>query len=393
MTHFARPAALASALNSEEWEIFLWTPKRFHALFENAAVTLGDLRTLDPASFLKALATGAVAYSREILLDYVRDDLSIFKQIQPDLVIGDYRLSLCISAPASGLPFASIFNAHWSPFHRQPAVVPELPATRWISPGLLNPLYAALRPAFYALHAKPVNDVRRAFGLPGISHDLRRIYTAGDLALYPDVPELVPLTGVPEHHHFIGVCPWSTPVPKPPWWNDMVASSRPKVFVSLGSSGPVKALPALLEALSRLPVSVILATSGRPVGETPSSVFVADLLPYEETASHAAVVVSHGGTGGMYPALSAGTPMLAIPSNVDMHLSAALLERSGAGIKVRVEHASSDRLRGALDQLLRESRFKHAAARWGDIIGRYETKTLFPDVLRRWFTAPREGTT
>lgn len=152
-----------------------------------------------------------------------------------------------------------------------------------------------------------------------VAHDLRRIYTAGDLVLYPDVPEFVGLTGAPEHHHFIGTCAWSAHAPKPHWWNDLMASSQPKVFVSLGSSGPIKALPAVLEALSRLPVSVILSTSGRAVGTIPSNVYLADLLPYEETASRAAVVISHGGTGGVYPALSARTPMLAVPSNIDMH--------------------------------------------------------------------------
>jgi UDP:flavonoid glycosyltransferase YjiC (YdhE family) len=393
MTHFARPAALAATLNQAEWDIFLWTPKRFHALLGDSAVNLGELRTLDPGAFLNSLANGAVLYSAEILREYVRDDLAIFKQVEPDLVIGDYRLSLCISAPVSGLPFASIFNAHWSPYYRQPPVVPELPITRWISPRILSPLYAGLRPAFYALHAKPVNDVRRAFGLSRLSHDLRRIYTAGDLVLYPDVPEFARLTDVPKHHHFIGTCAWSAHAPKPHWWNDLMASSQPKVFVSLGSSGPLKALPAVLEALSRLPVSVILSTSGRPVATTPSNVYLADLLPYEETASRSAVVVSHGGTGGVYPALSARTPMLAIPSNIDMHLSASLLEATGAGITVRVEHASPDRLQKGLERLLGEPRFKQAAIGWGDIIARYDTRTLFPTLLRHWFarSAERRG--
>jgi UDP:flavonoid glycosyltransferase YjiC (YdhE family) len=394
MTHFARPAALAAALDPAEWDVFFWTPKRFHALLGDTAVGLGDLRTLDPGAFLNSLANGAVLYSADVLREYVQDDLAIFKQIDPDLVIGDYRLSLCVSAPLSGLPFASIFNAHWSPFYRQPAVVPELPVTRWISPRILNPLYAGLRPAFYALHAKPVNDVRRAFGLSRLSHDLRQIYTAGDLVLYPDVPEFVRLTDAPEHHHFIGACAWSAHAPKPPWWNDMLASAQPKVFVSLGSSGPIKVLPAVLEALSRLPVRVILTTSGRPVGTTPSNVHLADLLPYEETASRSAVVVSHGGTGGVYPALTAGTPMLAIPSNIDMHLSASLLEAAGAGITVRVEHASPDRLQDGLERLLGEPGFKQAAVKWRGIIARYDTKTLFPNLLRRWFasSAERKGT-
>ena len=390
MTHFARPAALAAALDPAEWDVFFWTPKRFHALLGDTARGLGDLRTLDPDAFLHSLANGAVLYTSDVLREYVQDDLAIFKEIQPDLVIGDYRLSLCVSAPLSRLPFASIFNAHWSPFYRQPAVVPELPVTRWISPRILNPLYAALRPALFALHAKPVNDVRRAFGLSPLSHDLRQIYTAGDLVLYPDVPEFVKLTGAPEHHHFIGACAWSVQAPKPPWWNDVMGSSQPKVFVSLGSSGPIKALPAVLEALSRLPVRVILSTSGRPVGATPSNVSLADLLPYEATASRSAVVVSHGGTGGVYPTLTAGTPMLAIPSNIDMHLSASLLEAAGAGITVRVERASPARLQDGLERLLAEPRFKQAAVKWSGIMARYDTKTIFPNLLRRWFARSKE---
>lgn len=390
MTHFARPAALAAALDPAEWDVFFWTPKRFHALLGDTVAGLGDLRTLDPDAFLHSLANGGVLYTADVLRAYVQDDLAIFEQIHPDLVIGDYRLSLCVSAPLSRLPFASIFNAHWSPFFRQPAVVPELPVTRWISPRVLKPLYAGLRPAFYALHAKPVNEVRRAFGLSRLSHDLRRIYTAGDLVLYPDVPEFVRLTGAPEHHHFIGACAWSVHTPKPPWWNDVMGSSQPKVFVSLGSSGPIKALPAVLEALSRLPVRVILSTSGRPVGPTPANVSLADLLPYAETASRSAVVVSHGGTGGVYPALTAGTPMLAIPSNIDMHLSASLLEAAGAGIQVRVERASPDRLQDGLERLLAEPRFKQAAVKWSGIIARYDTKTIFPDLLRRWFARSEE---
>jgi hypothetical protein len=77
---------LAAALDPPEWDIFFWTPKRFHALLGNTAVTLGDLRTLDPDEFLNSLANGAVVYSADVLREYVQDDLAIFKQIEPDLV-------------------------------------------------------------------------------------------------------------------------------------------------------------------------------------------------------------------------------------------------------------------------------------------------------------------
>jgi hypothetical protein len=34
-----------------------------------------------------------------------------------------------------------------------------------------------------------MNALRRHYGLPSIGHDLRRIYTDADLALFSDIPE------------------------------------------------------------------------------------------------------------------------------------------------------------------------------------------------------------
>src|SRR5262249_41615342 len=155
---------------------------------------------------------------------------------------------------------------------------------------------------------KPVNDLRGEFGLPRISHDPGSIYTAGDLTLYPDIPEFVPIDTLPPNHHFIGVCPWRPKISKPAWWNRVIDSPRPQVFVSLRSSGPVKIMPAVLKALSQFSVEIIVSTSSRDVGALGQNIHAAERLPYEETAAHCAFVVSHGGTGGLYPALAAGAP-------------------------------------------------------------------------------------
>jgi len=385
MTHFVRPAALAETLDPAQWEVYFRTPRRYHPFLRQIFTQLGDLETMDPATFLDRLARGKPAYPAEVLHRYVLDELRILDEIRPDLVIGDFRLSLCVSAPLRRTPFAFIFNAQWSPYRRQPAIVPDVPITKWISPGLLNPLYAILRPAFFFLHAKPLNEVRRAFGLPRIPYDVRGIYTAGDLVFHPDIPEFVALQSPPRHHHFVGVCPWELASPKPAWWEEVMAFPEPKVFVSLGSSGPVRALPNVLEALSTLPVKVIVATSGRVVEALGSNVYATNLLPYAETSRQCAVVVSHGGTGGLYPALGAGTPMLAIPGNIDNHLSADLLQQSGAGLQVRVEYATPRRLRSAISRLLAENSFRASASRWAATMARYDTATIFPRVLSEWF--------
>jgi UDP:flavonoid glycosyltransferase YjiC (YdhE family) len=385
MAHFVRPAALAESLDAGEWDVYFWAPKRYHRLLRQTFSRLGDLRTIDPKVFLEAQAYGSRMYSHEAIRNYVHDDQAIFREVRPDLVIGDLRLSLCISAPLCKVPFASITNAHWSPFYNQPAIFPEMPITQWVSPQLMNLLFVMLRAPLLAWQAKPVNDLRRSYGLLPLSYQTRGLFTAGDLVFYADVPEFVPIQGMPSHHHFLGKCSWEIPTSKPTWWSEVMASPRPKIFVALGSSGSIKVLPAVLQAMVSLPVDVLLATSGRPVGSIPDNVHVSEFLPYEETSRHSAVVVSQGGTAGLYMTLAAGTPILAIPNNVDNHQSTDLLVKSGAGLGIRTEYASTARLRNALQRILTETTFKDAARKWAGVLSRHETREIFPNLLRRWF--------
>src|SRR3954471_10754302 len=112
MTHFVRPAALAQALDCAEWDVSFWTPRRYHPYLRQPFTRLGDLQTLDPQAFLESLSTSSIFYRKEALRDYVRADLEIIEEVQPDLVLGDFRLSLSVSAAKIGVPFGSIFNAH-----------------------------------------------------------------------------------------------------------------------------------------------------------------------------------------------------------------------------------------------------------------------------------------
>jgi UDP:flavonoid glycosyltransferase YjiC (YdhE family) len=129
--------------------------------------------------------------------------------------------------------------------------------------------------------------------------------------------------------------------------------------------------------LDRRPVAVILSTSGRELPAAAGSAYVAGLLPFTETASEASVVVSHGGSGGLYPAIAAGTPVLGIPGNADQHLSTAVLEESGAGLGVRVEEASEQRLESALEKLLSQPQYRAAARKWAGVYARYDSGGLF----------------
>jgi UDP:flavonoid glycosyltransferase YjiC (YdhE family) len=203
------------------------------------------------------------------------------------------------------------------------------------------------------------------------------MYTEGSYVLYADIPEFVPASNLPANHRYVGICPWTPPTAKPDWWDRMRADPKLKVFVSLGSSGPLRAFPALLQALSKLPVAVLVSTSGRSLPGLGPGMYSAGLLPFTETAGQASVVVSHGGSGGLYPAIAAGTPVLGIPANADQQLSTAVLEESGAGLGVRVEEASPSRLARALERLLFDPQYRRNAQQWATVFSRYDSGVMF----------------
>jgi UDP:flavonoid glycosyltransferase YjiC (YdhE family) len=377
MAHFVRPLALADCLDTSRYDVHFYAPSRFFGYLKDKPFAIGELRTMPGERFLENTSRGAPVFPADVIRGYVKQDRELIRRIGPDLVIGDMRLSLPISAHLEGASAAVMINAYWSPYTRRRSIIPSLPLTRIVPPRLLGPVYRLAEPLAYAVHIAEMNRVRKEFGIPALPADLRVMYTEGSYVLYPDIPEFVPARNLPAHHRYVGICQWAPPTAKPHWWDRMRQDPKPKVFVSLGSSGPLSAFPALLGALSKLPVSVLISTSGRPMPHLGPEAYIADLLPFTETAGLCSMVVSHGGSGGLYPAIAAGTPVLGIPSNADQQLSTAVLEESGAGLGVRVEEASQSRLSRALERLLFDPQYRSSAQQWAAIFDRYESGALF----------------
>jgi UDP:flavonoid glycosyltransferase YjiC (YdhE family) len=377
MAHLARPLMLADSLDPSVYEIHFRAAERFSGYLQGKPYSTGTIWSMPSEQFLDNIARGKPLFPAEVLRRYVREERDLLRAIRPDLVIGDLRLSLPISARLENAPWAMITNAYWSPWAKKRSIIPEIPLTRVFPPRWLNPIYGLVEPLAFSLHVAHMNRVRKEFGVPPLPRDLRQMYMDATHVLYADVPEFIPVVGAPAHHHYVGPCDWTPPGPLPDWWDEMLGDPKPKVVVALGSSGPWRVLPHLLAALARLPVSVVLAASGHEVAPFGAVKYKAPLLPLRAAAAASRVVVSHGGSTGVYPAVAEGTPVLALPSNADQQLSAAVLEENGAGISVRVEEASERRLKSALERLMFEEPLGKAARHWKGVMGKHETRRMF----------------
>jgi UDP:flavonoid glycosyltransferase YjiC (YdhE family) len=266
--------------------------------------------------------------------------------------VGDFRLSLAVSAELAGIPYITISNACWSPYTRQYYTVPELPLTALFGPRVGQCLFSLGRPVGFALHCIPVHRLRRHYGLRSLGFDLRRVYTHADYTLYADIPGLYDTKNLPANHRFIGPVIWSPAIPLPDWWQEL-PSDRPFVYVTLGGSGQTQLLPSVLEALGQLEVTALVSTAGAEMrGKVPANVFWDSYLPGEEAVKLSSLVICNGGSPTTHQALSQGVPVLGLAGNLDQYLNMATIDSAGAGRLLRSGVCSTADLLTAIRQLL-----------------------------------------
>ncbi|HNA30662.1 MAG TPA: glycosyltransferase, partial [Zoogloea sp.] len=243
-------------------------------------------------------------------------------------------------------------------------------------------IFDAVRPLAFALHCRPMDALRRHYGLPPLGPDLRRIYTDADLALFSDIPEVYGLYGDIPGGHFLGPVRWSPEVPLPDWWAAL-DPNKPLIYVTLGSSGDGRLLPRLLDRLARPGLQLAVATAGATVGVTAPDVFCADYLPGDAVAARAALVICNGGSPTCAQALAAGVPVLGVPGNLDQYLNMHYLEGQGVGLTLRNRELDGPNLKRTVDRLLGEPSFRRAAQSLAATLSRYDLAERLREALRR----------
>lgn len=356
LAHLARCVTLANALLQHDYQITLAADSRYNSVSGGLSFRQIPLHSVSSEYFAQKLAQGMPLYNEKILSAYVAEDLDIIRQVKPDFIIGDFRLSLAISSRLTKIPYASVTNAYWSPYAEMDYPIPELPLTKMVGVKIAQHLFNLVRPLVFTLHSLAFNRTCKRFGLPPLAYDMREVYTHADFTLYADIESLLPMKSLPKNHIFIGPLLWSAEVPLPEWWESLPAE-RPVVFVTLGSSGESRLLPLIMETLAEMQVTAICVTVKKTVvAEKYTNIYVTDFLPSEIAVKKADIVICNGGSPMVYQSLSENKQIIGIPSNLDQYLMMSLLLKAGRGQMVRSGKANRQSIRAVVNQALAETK-------------------------------------
>jgi len=387
LAHVARAFALMQSLDRNEFDACLACDPRYDRLLSPAPFSRRPIASISSERFVEALAKGAPIFDLATLRGYAREDLEVIDDFRPDLIVGDCRLSLAVSAEVARIPFVSITNAYWSPHSGFPIPMPELPLTRLVGVRLARPTFRLTHRLVMSLHTIPLNKLRAEYGLSSLGKDLREIYSHSDRTLFADVPQLYPNCKSLPDECWLGPVNWSPAVPLPEWWNDL-PNNRPIVYVTLGSSGRHELAATTLKALADVNVTVLCATLGRlRADQLPRNAFAGDYLPGEQAAARSNLVVCNGGSPTTQQAFAAGVPVLGIAGNMDQHLNMQAVSDFGAGLLLRSEHAHEPRIRHAAETLLRDQRAATRARELQGHFAAYDAPARFRSCVARMLAA------
>jgi UDP:flavonoid glycosyltransferase YjiC (YdhE family) len=366
LAHTVRLLEISKILREQGYHVLFFSQGVYTELVSQAGFDVQEIFTLDPKALMDRLRHGDVEfYSQETYDRSVQEELRVLKQHQPAGVLGDHRWSLRSSTEIAGVPYVSVLNASWTRFWELPLrPYYHHPATRALGGGrlarlLIGPLLPLLAGLFKKAGAREQNRWRREKGLK--EYDVHLQSFEGDLNLLADIPEYSPCKALPPNFRYVGPLFWEPDVPVPAWL-EAYDKSRPVVYLTFGSTGLPQYFPVVLDLLRDQDVDVIVTTAGlAEIPNPPQNCRVAEILPGSSVQRIADLMVCHGGNGTIYQALSAGVPLVGIPTCITQEIEMDQVERMGCGLQVNEVRFRTKELAHAIQRVLSEPSFTQQA--------------------------------
>src|SRR3954451_4522431 len=131
LAHVVRLSTLARTLDRARYDIIFASASFPQLVFAGSGITQRRFDSTSSEHIARRVERGRRPWNEQLLAACVEEDLRLLEEVQPDLVVGDFRLSLAVSAPLSRTPYASLINAYWSPYAQRGAFpMPEHPLIR-----------------------------------------------------------------------------------------------------------------------------------------------------------------------------------------------------------------------------------------------------------------------
>lgn len=316
LSHLLRSMEIARVLRNRGHKVLFAADGLYLHFLEKHGFEYHRIYTNDPVHTMKATRASMFRYyNADRIRKSVTSEVACIQKADPEIVVGDFRWTLRMSAEYCRVPYVGIINTMWTPYYSRMRSISEKMVLRKIFGRRFMEKFSPFgQRLMMRRRGKPFYKLCRELGITPIKNLNREMY--GDYNLMPDLPEFCPTENLPDNFCFIGPLFAS---------DDMIGVSRkanlpaePYLYATLGSTATPKMISKLFDAFAGKAVSLVMTTGNQPIQTpVPGNIHLFDYLPAGQAYANATAVVCHGGQGTLYQALSYGMPIIGIATHND----------------------------------------------------------------------------
>ena len=381
--------AIGLALQARGFAVVLAVPADHVAKVEAAGLTgvaiVGGFDTLakalglPPEQAARRIMADQTYLMDRILMPWLADSTTALDEAMDGavaLVASLFVFAAPIVAELRGVPLVNVLLQPMATFSAY--APPSTPDFRMMAPAPAGPVGRAWNRAVYRVmrgvlrhrHARPVNAVRAAHGLPPSAQALlleTPAATALTLCCYspliapsqPDLPATMRITG-------FAVFDSDTGAPErldPALDAFLAAGPAPLVFTlgSFATFAPGDFYATAAAAARALGLRAVLLTGNDAHAVLTEQVHVCRYAPHSLLFPRACAIIHHGGAGSTGQALRAGKPQLVVPHMGDQHDNGRRIQRMGVGRTLSSRRFTTARAGAAIAAILSPSLESKAA--------------------------------
>jgi MGT family glycosyltransferase len=374
--------AVGEELKKRGYRVIFASKGKYLDYIKKAGFETEEICDLDMSWFTKNVDRGRMAYhDSQSLQIFVNEELKLIKKIKPDLIIDIHRPSLKITSKILGVPKVSIVDAIFTTYYRGKKSMPE---THWLSvfnnTRLTKQLNEKLLPYaeafYYRLWSKPYDKLLKRYKLKpikNIKHTLE-----GDTTIFMDSREFAPTRKFNENVFFVGPVLHTHNEHVPEWYKHF-NSKKKTIFLSMGSSGVLfpKVLRYLVDMFKNSDEYQVVATTALnhsiPEIEYPKNFYLTDYIPADLILSkNCSLMITHGGRGSIYHALSYGVPMIGLPHQAEQEWNLDRVEELKLGHKLSSKKLDYKTFSKAVNDLLENDSYRENARLFEESLKAYQ---------------------
>ncbi|MCA9497533.1 MAG: glycosyltransferase [Nanoarchaeota archaeon] len=377
LAHVIRPLELAKKLKYDKYEIIFACDNHYSDFIKLEGFKIVHVNSQSNKEFTDKLFYAKQLFSKSQINNYLEEEFKIFDEIRPDLVVGDFRLTLGISCRVKKIPYISIINSRWSTYAKENVILPLLNIQKFIPFKILNSVFPLMWPFIKRTQIIPYKKFQKKYNLTKIK-DIKEMYCDADYILYDDIQSIIKLINKPKNHMFLGPILWQ---PKIDLSKEIkqIPNDKKIIYFSMGSSGNLN--QELIDALSDDNYYVLMSNAGKKTNiKLPNNFKVYDYIPALDILEKCDLCITNGGLAN-YQAFSKKVPVLMFPSNMDQYLFADLCEKNNLGIYLRLENSNKEVIQKTITKILNNEQIKENLIKITNEIDLYDSKKLFKNLI------------